>query len=539
MNRYAKPFLMLVAAWAIAAPATAQDASQPRAAELPITKVVLFSSGVGYFEHRGQVTGDSLVALPFASDDVNDALKSLVVSDGAAIGDKTASPSVSYPSQESLDRALKGFRIDLSGSPGVAELLARLRGAEISVDMPDTLVGRIVSVEQKPTKDPGVLRPYVVLLTNTGLRSVSLDDAQALRFTDKGIADDFDRALALILGARDDKNRRLDVRLPGAGTRQAAIGYVIAAPVWKVSYRLDLAPNKPQLQGWAIVDNPSDQDWKGVALSLVSGRPVSFIQNLYTPLYLERPTIPLAIAGIAAARSFDSGFAGGEEDQTLDALDEKAAPEKAKKAESNFAPAAPSMARALASAAGAPLPLGQAALETTQAGRAGDQFQFTVKSPVSLERGRSAMLPLVAGDISAERVSVYSPSSDDGHPMLGAKLANTTGIRLPAGPIAVFDGGIYAGDALLDFFPEKDSRLVVFGEDLGVTTDVSSSSSQETVGVSIAKGVMTFARRVTISKSYAFKNGTAGAKKIVVEHPITSGAELFEPKSSDEKTESL
>jgi hypothetical protein len=67
----------------------------------------------------------------------------------------------------------------------------------------------------------------------------------------------------------------------------------------------------PDFQGWAIVDNPSDQDWKGVTLSLVSGRPVSFIQDLYAPLYLDRPTIPLAIAGIAAARSFDSGFARG------------------------------------------------------------------------------------------------------------------------------------------------------------------------------------------------------------------------------------
>ena len=180
-----------------------------------------------------------------------------------------------------------------------------------------------------------------------------------------------------------------------------------------------------------------------------------------------------------------------------------------------------------------------AALETASAGKAGDQFQFTVKKQVSLERGRSAMLPLVAGDIAAERVSIYSPGLPSSHPMLGAKLANSTGIRLPAGPIVVFDGGVYAGDALLDFFPEKDSRLIVFGEDLGVTTDVSASNSQETVGVTISKGVMTFSRRITVAKTYAFKNGGANAKKIVVEHSITPGAELFDPKASDEKTESV
>jgi len=539
MNRTAKAATIAAAIAAIgASPCTAQAA-----ASLPVTKVVLFSSGVGYFEHQGAVTGDSVVSLPFASDEVNDALKSLVVSDGSGAGDRTASPSVSYPSEESIDRALKGLRVDLSGSPPVADLLGRLRGAEISVDTPDTVTGRIVSVETRPVKDIGDARPFVVLLTKTGLRSISLDDAQAIRFSDKGIGDDFDRALSIILGARDDRRRSLDVRLPGTGTRQATIGYVIAAPVWKASYRLDLSTDRPQFQGWAIIDNPSDLDWDGVTLSLISGRPVSFIQDLYAPLYLDRPTLPLAIAGIAAARSFDSGLSAATEDEKqASGEDEVASLSRANKAEA--APPAPAMVASGAIAPAQPQasPLGSSlALETTKVGKAGDQFQFTVKKPVSLERGRSAMLPLVAGDIDAERVSIYSPDSNSGsgHPMLGARLANTTGIRLPAGPIAVFDGGVYAGDALLDFFPEKDSRLIVFGEDLGVTTDVSAASAQETVGVSISKGVMVFSRRITMSRTYEFKNGASDAKKIIVEHPITPGAELFEPKTSDERTESV
>ena len=547
MNGFRRTLALALAAAAAALASTPALAQVAKPAELPVTKVVLFSSGVGYFEHRGPVSGDSLVVLPFALDEVNDALKSLIVSD------PSSSPSVSYPSQESLDRALKGFRIDLSGSPRVADLLARLRGAEVSVDMPETVTGRIVSVEQKPGKEGEATRPFLVLLSAAGLRSVSLDDAQALRFTDKGIGEDFDRALTLILAARDERSRRLEVRLPGSGTRQASIGYVIAAPVWKASYRLDLSQDKPQIQGWAIVDNPGDQDWKNVSLSLVSGRPVSFVQDLYPPLYLDRPTLPLAIAGIAQARSFESGMGNAQAPSELAADDEEmeAVPQRAMEKRAMSAPKsapAPSAANG-AFAPAVPAPFGQARLETAQAGKAGDQFQFTVKKPVSLERGRSAMLPLVAGDIDATRVSVYSPGSDASgssnasassrHPMLGAKLANTTGIRLPAGPISVFDGGIYAGDALLDFFPEKDSRYIVFGDDLAVAVDVSASSSQETVGVSIAKGVMTFSRRVTIAKSYAFKNGSSDAKRIVVEHPITGGAELFEPGAADEKTETL
>jgi len=510
----------------------------PKSADLPVTRVVLFSSGVGYFEHRGRLTGDSIVRLPFRSEEMNDALKSLIVSDGS--GTEAGSPSASYPSQESLDRALSGLRIDLSGSPSIADMLARLRGAEVSVDTPETVTGRIVSVEHRPAKEPGITLPYLALQTSSGLRSISLNEIVALRFTDKRMSEDFDRALALILDAQGQRTRTLELRLPATGTRQAAIGYVVEAPIWKASYRLDLSAAKPLLQGWAVVDNPTDQDWKDVSLSLVSGKPVSFIQDLYSPLYLDRPTLPLAIAGTARARSFESGFEADVDELAL--AEELEAPKMAK----SFAAPAPSSAPAYreskaraADAASGALPLGQAALDTTQARSAGDQFEFTVKRPVSLERRRSAMLPLVAGEIAAEKVSVYNPSQDSRRPMLGARLENSMGMKLPAGPITVFDGGVYAGDALLDFLPEKDKRLIVFGEDLGVAADASVSSSEETTAVTVSKGVMTFSRRVTLARTYSFKNSTPSAKKLVVEHPITPGAELYEPQTFDEKTDSV
>ena len=60
--------------------------------------------------------------------------------------------------------------------------------------------------------------------------------------------------------------------------------------MWKTSYRLILA-EKPALQGWAIVENQTDNDWTDVQLSLVSGRPISFIQDLYQPLYIPRPWV--------------------------------------------------------------------------------------------------------------------------------------------------------------------------------------------------------------------------------------------------------
>ncbi len=512
--------------------------STPGPVSLPVTKVVLFSAGVGYFEHRGLVDGDVGMSLPFAADSINDALKSLVVRNGSG---GQGSPSVNYPTQESLDRALKSFRVDLSGSPDIAGILSRLRGAEVSVDTPETISGRIVGIEQRVTKIPEVEAPYLMLLTSGGLRAMPLESVLAIRFADRQIAEDFDRALSLILSAQDVGRKNLELSLPGTGRREVAIGYVVPAPIWKVSYRLDLSGAKPYFQGWAVVDNPTEQDWKNVSLSLVSGRPVSFIQDLYSPLYVDRPVIPLAIAGSAKPRSFESGF-------------EESGPGSSAEYAAEVRPApAPEMAMAAASRdksysakAAAPEPSlsafgsssGGRNFETAQARAAGDQFEFTVSRPVTLERRRSAMLPLLEGELEVEKLSIYSPGTggDAVRPMLGARIVNSSGMKLPAGPITVFDGSVYAGDALLDFLPENEKRLIVFGEDLSVTASAGISSAQETTAVKIIKGVMTFSRRVTWTRTYNLRNTAASAKKLMIEHPVMQGAELTEPSAFDEKT---
>ena len=45
------------------------------------------------------------------------------------------------------------------------------------------------------------------------------------------------------------------------------------------------------MQGWAIVENTSDDDWNNVRMVLVSGRPISYKMDLYQPLYIPRPWV--------------------------------------------------------------------------------------------------------------------------------------------------------------------------------------------------------------------------------------------------------
>ncbi len=529
----ARAFVFFVAYGLLASAGTASAAD-----ELPVRRIALFSSGVGYFEHSGTIAGDYRALLPFSAAAVNDVLKSLIINDPG-----TANPSVTYASDDTLAKTLKSLAVDLSGNPGLPDILLGLRGSEVRVSVPDEVVGRIVGVETRfgAERPDGTMTQsaYLTLFNASGLRSVNVAEIASLTFTDPAISRDFTRALDVLLAERGQETRTLSVNLPGTGSRKATLGYVIPAPVWKVSYRLDLSAKTPLLQGWAIVDNAGDMDWENVELTLVTGRPVSFIQNLYPPLHLSRPVLPLSIAGIAGAETYDSGFGGADEEEAYAAEESLAYEFKAREAP---APAA-RMALRDEMPAKDKASLAQGDVETAAVRSAGDQFLFTVKKPVSLSRQNGAMIPLVESSVAAERVSVFSGkkafSGGMVHPMLCAVLENTTGMKLPAGPITVFEDASYAGDALIEFFPERDKRIIAYGEDLSVTGSVTATSAQDTVGVSVARGVLTIRRTLTNRRDYTLKNASARERKLLVEHPITQGATLAAPSKFEEKTDAV
>src|SRR5439155_17237808 len=94
------------------------------ATKLPVKQVVLFSSGVGYFQRQGEVEGDARIDLSFPAGDINDLLKSLTLQDlnGGLV------TAVSYDSHDPVERTLKSFAVDLTGQPTLMGLLEQARG---------------------------------------------------------------------------------------------------------------------------------------------------------------------------------------------------------------------------------------------------------------------------------------------------------------------------------------------------------------------------------------------------------------------------
>lgn len=89
------------------------------------------------------------------------------------------------------------------------------------------------------------------------------------------------------------KTVAIRVRLAATRIHDLLVGYAVPTPTWKAAYRVVLDAKSPSalLQGWAMVSNRSQEDWRGVELTLATGAPMSFAQDLATPQYVRRPDV--------------------------------------------------------------------------------------------------------------------------------------------------------------------------------------------------------------------------------------------------------
>ncbi|MGD9562577.1 MAG: carboxypeptidase regulatory-like domain-containing protein [Pyrinomonadaceae bacterium] len=264
---------------------------------LPIRRVILYSNGVAYIERRGTVTGNAEINLSFKQSQVDDVLKSMVVLDlgQGKIG------AVSYNS--SAPASARMAEIPFSVNPltpegsGIAGVLSQLQGAKVSVSSgKGVVVGSVLTIEQKTIggeKTPSSTSVLVIVSENGEISSFDLSEIRSVKLLDEGTRKDLNEFASAVASARRLDAKTITVTSEGTGRREMLVSYTIAAPIWKTTYRVVLDDaGKPFFQGWAIVDNVSEEDWNGVQMSLVSGSPISFIQNLQKPFYRYRPVVP-------------------------------------------------------------------------------------------------------------------------------------------------------------------------------------------------------------------------------------------------------
>ena len=506
--------------------AAADPAKNFSADDIPLKKVTLYSSGVAHYVHEGTVAGSGNIALLFSPAQINDVLKSLVVMDPGA-----KSLAVNYQSEDTLRKTLESLKIDLSAATTLYDILKAQKGAEVELFTPHQITGKILSVDKNSSKETDTF--FISLAAKDGIHIIAFSDIQSFTFTDTKRNEDLNTALALILDASAKNRKKLDIKIDAQGERKIGLSYVMEAPVWKASYRLDMGTDKAAFQAWAIIDNSTDLDWKNITLTLTTGRPVGFTQNLYAPYYTYRPEVPLAIAQAAEAETFDSADRAVEYAAAMPLAEKRSAMMKKEAYGYTVAGYDEAEYDDLQEKNTSAYFENQA-----EAGNAGEMFAFTPSKPVTLERQQSTMIPLTLASLPAEKYSVFSsiPYNERVNPKFCINIENTSGLKLPAGPITVLDGGEYSGDALLEFLPEAEKRLIAYGDDIEVTGSKRADSTRTIETIKMTDGVMTTSFRQVQSTTYLIRNANKKERTVIVEHAKNAGFELTTKQALAETT---
>lgn len=562
-----------------AAPCLSADstASAPGASVLPVRSVTLFSSGVSYTLREAEVSGNVTIPLTFQTAQINDILKSLVLLDSKG----TVQPAT-YAAKDPIGRALKSFAVDVTNPSSRADLLNKLRGAKVTVEAGGTVLaaatqtpkititGQIVGVEQKTMawREKTTTVDFLTVIGDAGLQSVRLEEVSSIRFLDEKLNQEFREALTLLASNSDDRRRQVVLHFEGIGKRMVRVGYIAEAPLWKISYRLLLGGEngdgkreetaRPYIQGWALVENTTDEDWTRVSLSLVSGRPISFIQDMYQPLYLPRQVVPPEVI----ASPYPQLAEGNLEETDKDGqMAESAAKRRAVPAVTRSRPVSgvdevisndADNTLILAGDASAAARVSNAAPRGTTAFRfdsvaarasgekAGELFAYTISTPVTLPRQQAAMIPVIAQSIDGEKVSLYNADNGQRFPLNAVRVKNNTSLHLKGGPVTVFDGGTYAGDARMEDLPPGDSRLITYAVDLSVEGDRQGKGiiKQQTT-FALKRGVLALTRLQREETVYTLKNKADQTRKVLVEHPYSASQKLVLPAKAEERTGSL
>ncbi|MBI2686500.1 MAG: hypothetical protein HYX27_09315 [Acidobacteria bacterium] len=497
-------------------------ASSLIAAELPVKRVVLYKHGVGYFERSGDLANGESARLDFKSSEMNDVLKSLSVVETG--GGKIS--GLRYDSSTPLERRLGEYSFQVGSQSPLSLFLDQFKGARIEMESGgQKSAGSIVSGRSVAATEQQPQRDLLVVLTDANeLKTIDLASVTALKLADPVLQRQLREYLGALAGARTREQRSVYIDSTDAKSRKVAASYLIPTPIWKSSYRL-IFRNTPQplLEGWAIIDNTTNDDWTNISLSLVSGKPISFQSRLYDPRFIERPFAELPDEQAAAPVLYAGSLAPA------------AAPAPQQLAMSKSARATGGRPAAVAEFATAePLQDRVSNIAVQTEGRElGELFEYAFGQPVTVKRNQSAMLPFLQQTIDARKLLIYSDRSSQ-NPRTAAELSNNTGKTLDGGPITVFDANAYAGEALVETVKTGDKRLISYGIDLGtrVTTNIE-SGNQRYLEYKATRGSLIAKTGIEETTTYTIRNIDNRAKTLIIEHPLRPEYKLLNQKPAE------
>jgi uncharacterized membrane protein YgcG len=519
--------------------------------DLPIRRVVLYKHGVGYFERETRVDGDQSLSLAFKQREVSDVLKSLTVLDldGGTVA------AVSYDSTTPVEQLLAEIALSIPDTGSFVGLVPQMKGARIAVrptGSSDAVRGVVLGIDTVDTRTPSGVsgqRRLSLLTDASEVRTFDLYDLD-FQLLDDGLKRDLDFYLRTQLASKKKDARTFTLFAQGTGTRTLRLSYVLEAPVWKATYRILLDEpssvaqsetageneTQPLIQGWAVVDNTSDEDWLDVDLTLVAGLPVSFIHDLYTPRYIRRPVVAvketsgvLPLMAEAGEEGFDQlesptagedVFMGIEDAEASKFRKAAAALSGGEGGRGGYGGGGGGYGGGGGGGYGGPAPAVSSVQAQTRERQVGDLFEYGIEKPVTVRRNQSALVPIVLKPFAGRSVLLYQKAARAENPIRCVEFENTTGLTLEGGPVTVLEQGSYVGEAMLDTMKPTEKRLVGYAVELAVRVFDNIDSYSDRIGrVTIRNGTLKTHYAQVEMTTYTFNSKSDKEQVVYLDHP--------------------
>ena len=478
---------------------------------MPHNRATIYSNGIADFQRVFPIVAGECnrISIPVRQQHLSDVLASLTVSGNATIdGPPSFQPA-------NLDEG----NVVIASTNSLTSLASQLAGADIEITVAKKLIaGKLVGIQNQEVAGTGesITEESLVILTELGLSQFSMRQIENLHFTDESIRSEVSKALDRRLREIKPNSTfiELDLSTPSRKTAEAIIQYTIPAAAWKISYRLLLqSDSKIELQGHAIVDNNTDEDWKDFMIAVVMGQPITFstdVAESKTPRrnhvnVVQEPALgSVEVEDAMPLMPMEMFSAALEDSEMMAAGGSDAAPQKM-------------MKRSALAPRGRSAQIDEAAVNET-----GDFCVFESAKPVSIDAHRSAIIPVFQSELENSRPVLHFKSENHAdRPFRTIQFENSTKHSLGRGVCTVYDQSTYAGNCILPATQPGGDALLPHALETAIRVNKQAGKIESRrIGIRIADGIALESYHKLIRTEYLIDSRRDEQFEFILDHTL-------------------
>ncbi|HUG93385.1 MAG TPA: DUF4139 domain-containing protein [Planctomycetaceae bacterium] len=447
------------------------------------------------------------------ADHVADVLASLNVYGPVAVVD----PPSYRPIQQSelnlsinAERALEDLAIRLSGTKVVAD--------KAGGSVEGTLVGLHIEPEGKIGER--IFPKSLVILSDHGFTKVALKELQKLRVEDEAVRGEIAKALDRSRQQIRPRSTVIDLAVrTDQDAAEVTVQYTVPAAAWKISYRLRVAEGCVEFQGFAVVDNNTDEAWKDCLISVVTGEPITFSTDLADSKIPLRGHVDVVRQAAVSAVEVEDSFLMAVPADSRGVLMAGAAAEGPGETEVSLRRAKlRKQPAAMLKVAGATVAAPEAEVREV-----GDFCVFESQVPVSIDANRSAAIPVFNTALKAATTVLYYKSENHPErPYRAIQFKNETPHSLGRGVCTVYEEGTYAGSCIIPATRPGGESLLPHALETGVRIRREKKRQRsKLVGLRLSEGFCYTNTHQTQDVLYRIRNLKDQAFTLLVDHEFS------------------